>query len=34
VLEWWIARKVWAIPTQPCAVVSIFKSYIRVIGMG
>jgi hypothetical protein len=24
----------WAIPTQPCAVVSIFKSYIRVIGMG
>ncbi len=24
----------WPIPTQPCAVVSIFKSYIRVIGMG
>jgi hypothetical protein len=24
----------WAVPTQPCAVVSIFKSYIRVIGVG
>ncbi len=24
----------WAVPTQPCAVVSIFKSYIRVIWVG
>jgi hypothetical protein len=29
-----ILSHLWAIPTQPCAVVSIFKSYIRVIGMG
>ncbi len=25
---------VWAIPTQPCAVVSVFNSYIKVIWMG
>jgi hypothetical protein len=24
----------WAVPTQPCAVVSIFKNYIRVIWVG
>jgi hypothetical protein len=24
----------WVVPTQPCAVVSIFKSYIRVIWVG
>jgi hypothetical protein len=25
---------VWAIPTQPCAVVSVFNSYVKVIWMG